>query len=227
MNLHNTLLLTVGLMVGSFAANAQTVLASEQMIDKNKLPGLTITVPIDGKQVERDWADQLKTYGKVTTSRGTYKVATAYIPALSPEPINLQSTVDRSRNSGTLFVSFDLGAGNFITAGSANYAAAEKILVDFANMAQYNQQVRDAEGLQADADKNYQKAVKTGEKLQRDIERNKKDKETLLRRLDDNAKELDQLLKDTEANKNEQITTQADLENRRKAAEAVRLKKPQ
>ncbi len=227
MKTHNILVLAIGLLAGTLAANAQAVTAGQQTIDKNKLPGLTLTVPVEGKQAEKDWAEQLKTYGKVTTSRGTYKVPAAYIPALSPEPINLISTVDRSRNSAAIFTSFDLGGGNYITAGSPNYAAAEKMLTDYAVMAQYNQQVRDAEGLQADADKSYQKSVKTGERLQRDIERNKKEKETLLRKLDDNAKELEQLNKDTETNKADQVTTQADLDNRRKAADAVRLKKPQ
>ncbi len=227
MKVQHILLAAIGLFVSGLTASAQAVTAGEQTIDKNKVPGLTLTVPIEGKQAEKDWAEQLKSYGKVTNSRGTYKVATAYIPALSAEPINLMSTVDRSRNSATIFTAFDLGNGTFITAGSDKYAAAEKMLSEFATTAQYNQQVRDAEGLQADADKSYQKAVKTGERLQRDIERNKKEKETLLRRLDDNAKELEQLTKDTETNKTEQTTTQADLENRRKAAEAVRLKKPQ
>lgn len=226
MSTYKILLLAIGLLAGSLAAQAQRVTAGEQTIDKNKLPGLTLSVPIDGKQAEKDWAEQLKSYGKVVVSRGTYKVATAYIPTLSPEPINLVSTVDRSRNSAAIFTSFDLGGGNYITSGSANYAAAEKLLTDFATTAQYNQQVRDAEGLQTEADKNYQKSIKTGERLQRDIERNKKEKETLLRKLDDNAKELEQLTKDTETNRTDQLSTQAELDNRRKAADAVRLKKP-
>lgn len=227
MRIYSKLTLMIGLLTGSYIAGAQAVTATEQTVDKNKLSGLSLSVPIEGKQAEKDWAEQLKSYGKVTNSRGTYKVATAYIPALSPEPINLISTVDRSRNSATIFTAFDLGGGNFITSGSDKYPIAEKMLTDFASTAQYNQQVRDAEGLQTDADKSYQKAIKTGERLQRDIERNKKEKETLLRRLDDNAKELEQLTKDTESNKTEQTTTQADLDNRRKAVEAVRLKKPQ
>lgn len=221
------LALTIGLLAGNVDSNAQTVTAGEQTIDKNKLSGLILTVPLEGKQAERDWEEQLKSYGKVTISRGTYKVSTAYIPALSSEPINLISTVDRSRKSTAIFTSFDLGGGNFITAGSDKYAAAEKMLMDYAATAEYNQQVRDAEGLQAEADRNYQKAVKTGERLLRETERNKKEKETLLRRLDDNAKELEQLTKDTETNKTELSTTQADLDNRRKATEAVRLKRPQ
>lgn len=227
MKIYSKLAVAICLLAGYLPADAQTVTAGEQTIDKNKLPGFTLTLPIDGRQAEKDWAEHLKTYGKVTESRGTYKVSTAYIPTLSSEPINLISTVDRSRKSTAIFTSFNLGGGNFITAGSINYAAAEKMLMDYGNMAQYNQQVRDAEELQTQADQNYQKAVKTGERLVRDIERNKKEKETLLRRLDDNAKELEQLTKDTETNRTEQATNQADLDNRRKAAEAVRLKKPQ
>lgn len=205
-------------------ASAQTVTSGEKTIDKNKVSGLILTVPGDGKQIEKDWEDQLKSFGKVTSSRGTYKISTAYVPAVSSEPINLLSQVDRSRNSTTIFAAFDQGGGNFVTSGSGNYGAAEKLLNDFAAKAVYNMQVREVEGLQTEADKNYQKTVRNGEKLQRDMERNKKDKENLLKRLDDNAKDLEKLTQEIETNKTNVATGQTELDNRRKATEAVKAK---
>ncbi len=205
---------------------AQTVYAGEQTIDKQPMKGLILTVPLDGRQVEKDWEEQLKSYGRVSSSRSTYKVSTADIPAVSAEPLNLVSQLKTSRTSATVFVAFDLGGGNFIAPGNGNYDAAERLLKEFAAKAQYNQEVRLAEDNFNESQKNHQKLVRTGERLQRDQERNKKEKENLLRRIDENAKELDQLTKDLETNKSDQANALTDLDTKKKGVETVKTKKP-
>jgi len=207
------------------AVQAQTVYAGESTVDKAKLSGLYLTIQGDGKQIEKDWEDQLKTYGRLAASRGTYRVTNADIPAISSEPINLVSTVKSSKSSATIFASFDLGNGNFVTAGGNGYSAAESLLKDFAGKSLYNQEVRLAEGTFDDAQKNHQRMVKKGEQLQRAIEQNAKEKERLLKRIDDNAKELEQLQKDIETNKVDQQTALTELENQKKNIEAVKAKK--
>lgn len=207
------------------AARAQTVYAGESTIEKTKSPGLYLTLPGDGRQVEKDWESQLKTYGRLTSSRGLYRVSTADIPAISPEPINVVSTVKSSRNSATIFAAFDLGSSNFVTPGGTGYSAAEQLLKDFAAKTQFGQEVRTVESGFDEAQKNHQKMVKTGERLQRDIEQNAKEKERLLKRIDDNAKELEQLKKDIETNKTDQSSALTELENRKKNVEAVKTKK--
>ncbi|WP_338869802.1 hypothetical protein WBJ53_21085 [Spirosoma sp. SC4-14] len=206
-------------------AQAQTVYAGESTIDKAKLSGLYLTIQGDGKQIEKDWEDQLKTYGRLNASRGTYRVTNADIPAISSEPINLISTVKSSKTSATIFASFDLGSGNFVTTGGTGYSAAESLLKDFASKSLYNQEVRLAEGTFDDAQKSHQKMVKKGEQLQRAIEQNAKEKERLLKRIDDNAKELEQIQKDIEANKVDQENALTELENQKKNVEAVKAKK--
>ena len=206
-------------------AHAQTVYAGESMVDKFKLPGLYLTVQGDGKQIEKDWASQLSGYGRMTASRGLYRVPAADIPAISSEPINLASTVKSSRNSATIFAAFDLGSGNFVRPGGSGYSATEQLLKDFASRSLFEQEVRTAETGFEEAQKNHQKIVRTGERLQRDMEQNAKEKERLLKRIDDNAKELEQLKKDLEANKTDQIKASTELENRKKNVEAVKLKK--
>ncbi|GAB4024044.1 hypothetical protein [Spirosoma koreense] len=215
----------VYLLVGAVQALAQTIYAGENTIDKAKVTGLYLTVQGDGKQIEKDWETQLQKYGRVSSSRGTYRVTNANIPAISPEPINLVSTVKSSRTSATVFASFDLGNGNFVTTGSSGYSAAESILKDFSGTSLYNQEVRTAESSFDEAQKNHQKIVRKGEQLQRSIEQNAKEKERLLKRIDDNAKELEQLQKDIETNKTDQENAQTELDSRKSNVEAVKAKR--
>lgn len=203
---------------------AQTVYAGESTIERTKASGLYLTLQGDGKQVEKDWEEQLKTYGRLTASRGLYRVPNADIPAISPEPINLISTVKSSRTSATIFTAFDLGSGNFVRTGGTGYSAAEQLLKDFASKSLLGQEIRVAEGSFDEAQKNHQKAVRNGERLQREIELNAKEKERLLKRIDDNAKELEQLQKDIETNRTDQENALLELENRKKNVEAVKTK---
>ncbi|OIN56864.1 hypothetical protein [Arsenicibacter rosenii] len=206
-------------------AQAQAVYAGEQAVEKVNLQGYFLTITADSKQLEKEWEAQLRTFGRVNTARGVYRVTNADIPSVSTDPLNLTSQLKSSRGSSTLFVAFDLGSGNFIKPGNGNSAAAEQLLKDFAAQVQYNQEVRTAETALDDAQKNHQKMVRNGERLQRDLDRNKKEKETLLRRIDENAKELDQLLKDTETNKTDQSNALTEMENKKKALEVVKTKK--
>ncbi len=211
----------------SFTAStfAQTVYAGESTVDKAKLAGLYLTLQGDGKQIEKDWESQLQTFGRLNSSRGTYRVTNANIPAISSEPINLVSTVKSSRTSATIFASFDLGNGTFVTPGGTGYSAAEDLFKNFASKTLYDQEVRTAESSFDDAQKNHQKMVKNGERLQREIEQNAKEKERLLKRLDENAKELEQLNKDIATNKTDQEKALIDLDSRKSNVEAVKLKK--
>ncbi len=205
--------------------HAQTVYAGESTIDKAKTPGLYLTIQGDGKQIEKDWESQLQKFGRLSSSRGTYRVPNASIPAVSPEPVNLASTVKTNKTSATIFASFDLGSGTYVTTGGNGYPAAEALLKDFASSSLYNQEVRTAESGFDEAQKNHQKMVRNGERLQRATDQNAKEKERLLKRLDDNAKELEQLQKDTETNKTDQATAQTELDSRKSNVEAVKAKK--
>lgn len=205
--------------------HAQTVYAGESTVDRTKLSGLYLTIPGDGKLIEKDWENQLKSYGRLTVSRGTYRVPNANIEAISPEPINLTSTVKTSRNSATIFAAFDLGSGNYVTPGSDRYTTAEQLLKDFADKSLFSQEVRTVEAGFDEAQKNHQKAVRDGERLQRELEANAKEKERLQKRLEDNEKELERLQKDLETAKTEQENTLTELENRKKNVEAVKAKR--
>lgn len=204
---------------------AQTVYAGESAVDKAKVPGLYLTLQGDGKQIEKDWNTQLQQYGRVMASRGTYRIPNGSIPAISSEPINVVSTVKTARTSATIFAAFDLGSGTFVTPGGTGYSAAEDLLKSFAAATLFSQEVRTAEGGFADAQKEHQKLVRTGERLQRDIDQNAKEKEKLLKRIEENATQLEQLKKDIETNRTDQEKALLELETRKRNVEAVKAKK--
>ncbi|WP_234733646.1 hypothetical protein [Tellurirhabdus bombi] len=208
-------------------AYSQTVYSSTEKVEQQSLKGITIDIPAEGKFVEREWETLLKSYGRVVTSRGgVYKVPAADIKPLSVNPVNLTSRISASKDKAKLFVAADLGSGNYVTVGSREYDQLETLVKDFAGRTLLNNELRAAEQSFNDAQKQHEKSTRAGEKLVRDIERNKKEKENLLRRLDENAKELEQLEKNVESNKTEQTNTQTELDNKKSAVEAVRTKIP-
>ncbi len=209
------------------AALAQSVFAGTETIDKLALPGLNVTLPIDEKYVTKAWEDQLRTYGRVTSSRGTYRVAGASIPAVSSEPINVASQVKGNKKSTTVFLSMDLGNQVYVNSGTPQYTAAEAMLKEFSNRLAYEQTVRDAEDILTEAQKNQQNMTRKGEKLQRDLDNNRKEKEKLLKKLDENAKELEQLTKDIETNKTDQANALSDVTAKTKNLENARATKKQ
>lgn len=219
-------LLTLGLLLLlHVGTQAQTVYAGEQTLERITFPGLFLTLPIDEKSAETEWEQELRSYGRSVASRGIYRVVNADIRAISTEPINMVSQVKGNKTSTTIFASFDLGSSNFVKTGDATYSAAETLLKNFAVRALHNNAVRGAETGLSESQKNHQKLVQKSERLQRDMERNKRDKEKLLRNMDENAKELEQLVKDAAANKVEQTNALADMEVKKKNVEAVKAKK--
>lgn len=215
----------VGILLTTLPTYAQAVYAGEQTIDKQVYKGLFLTLPLSDRQVEKEWEAHIAPYGRPTSSRGTYRITTADMKDISAEPVNFTSQIKGNKKSTTIFTAYDLGGGNFVTAGNGNYDAADKLLKDFANKTIFNDEVRVAEDGFNEAQRNHQKLVKKGENLVRDIESNRKEKERLLRKIDENAKELEQLQKDIETNKIDQTTAQTEMDNKRKNVEVVKLKK--
>lgn len=218
------LLAVATLLLATLNAQAQTVYAGEQTIDKQLYKGLFLTMPLGDRQIEKEWEDYIKPAGRVTSSRGVYRITTADLKDISSEPVNFTSQIKGNKKSTTIFTAYDLGGGNYVSAGNGNYDAADKFLKDFAAKTLFNDEVRVAEEGFNETQRNHQKLVKKGETLVRDIENNKKEKERLLRKIEENAKELEQLQKDVETNKVDQATAQTDMDNKRKNVETVKAK---
>ncbi|GAB3898415.1 hypothetical protein GCM10028803_17810 [Larkinella knui] len=206
---------------------AQTVSSATEKVDQISLMGLSLNLPIEGKFVEKEWETLLKSYGKVTTGRGgIYKVPAANVPALSNEPLNVASKVSSDKNKATVFLAVDKGNADYVKPGDALYGQVETVLKEFAERTRINYDIKLADDTFTEAQKKQEKLVKQGEKLVRDLERNKKEKDNLVKKMDENARELEQLIRDTETNKNDQISSAKDFDTKKQALEAARAKLP-
>jgi hypothetical protein len=202
-----------GLLCASMGAMAQTTLPGKQEIDKTSFEGLYVTTKIDDKYLEKYWETYLKQFGKVTSSRGSvYRAASASIPAISPDPINLASKVSSSKGISQVFMYLDLGNGTYVTQGTKGYAEAETFLKRFADDAILYDAARVAEEAMKDTEKSFNKLTRKGESLKKDIEKTEK--------------ELVNLKKELEINQKDVATGQTDLEAKKKAFDDAKAKIP-
>ena len=208
-----SLFIALFLNIAAVAAFAQTVLPGKQDIDKTSFDGLYVTTKIDDKYLEKYWETYLKQFGKVSSSRGAvYRAATASIPAISPDPINLASKVSSSRGISQVFLYLDLGNGAYVTQGTKGYAEAETFLKRFADDAILYDDARVAEESMKDTEKAFNKLTRKGEGIKKDIEKTEK--------------ELTNLKKDLEINQKDLATGQTDLETKKKAFDDAKAKIP-
>ncbi len=177
------------------------------------------------KFIEKEWSLFISKYGGVAQSRETFNIAAANISEVSPDPINLMSKIISDQKVKTkVFASFDLGGGNMVSDNNKEFKGVEKILKDFYAFAMQNEDVRLAERDAEESQKNLDRVNKTGDRIARDIEKNKREKEKLLKEIEENRVELEKLLKDQTSNKQDQENARIALEEKQKAASVVKTR---
>ena len=205
---------------------AQTILSGSEIFGKERKEGFYMTLSIDKKYIEKDWAIYISKYGGVSQNREIFSISSANMSEISPDPINLMSKVISEQKLKTkVFASFDVGGGQMVSENSINFSKVEKFLKDFYAFAMQNEDVRLAERDSEEAQKSLERVNKTGDKISRDIERNKREKEKLLKAIEENRIELEKLLNDQIANKQDQENAKISLEEKQKAASLVKTKK--
>jgi hypothetical protein len=199
---------------------------SSETIEKIPRTGLSVMIALDDNEVEDEWKKQLKTYGKVESSKGVYTVAIANIPSVSSSPCRVTSIVKSSGKGSQVWWTIDLG-NQMLTSNSSASKAAEKILHDFAVLCyrdDINNQIKEAEKALANSVKSQEKEVKEGQDLVKDVEKNKQEKINLEQKIVQNGKDLEQLQKDIAQNKTDQSAAGAEVEKMKKAVEVVKSK---
>lgn len=201
---------------------------SSEMIDKISRTGQHVIIDLDQKTVAKAWEKQLKSYGKVESSKGVFTVAVANVSGVSSNPCKIISMVQSSGKGTKVWWAIDLGS-SFVTSNGSNsaYKGAEKILKEFALSCyrdDINDQIKEAEKALASSVKNQEKEVKNGEQLAKNVEKNKKEKADLGQKLKDNASDLEQLKKDIEKNKKDQESAAQEVEKMKKAVDVVKQK---
>lgn len=217
--------LTGILLVVGVASFAQTILSGSEVFGKDRKEGFYMTLNIEKKFIEKEWSLFISKYGGVAQSRETFNIAAANISEVSPDPINLMTKIISDQKVKTkVFASFDLGGGNMVSDNNKEFKGVEKLLKDFYAFAMQNEDVRLAERDAEESQKNLDRVNKTGDRIARDIEKNKREKEKLLKEIEENRIELEKLLKDQTSNKQDQENARIALEEKQKAASMVKTR---
>lgn len=217
--------LVLTLLVFSQLSFAQTILSGSEVFGKDRKEGFYMTLNIDKKFIEKDWSLFISKFGGVAQSREVFNIASANLPEISPDPINLMTKVTSEQKLKTkIFASFDTGGGNTVSQNNKSFEGVEKLLKDFYAFAMQNEDVRLAERDANESQKNLDRVSKTGDKIARDIERNKREKEKLLKEIEENRVELEKLLQNQIANKQDQENAKIALDEKIKAASVVKTR---
>ncbi|MBA4849735.1 hypothetical protein [Emticicia sp. BO119] len=217
-----TLLIVLYMSQGLYA---QTILSGSELFGKDRKDGFYMTLSVEKKFIEKDWPLFLAKYGSISQNRDVYNIASASIPDLTSEPVNLLTKIISDQKSKTkVFASFDIG-GTPVSGSSGSYYEVEKFMKEFYNYAMQNEDVRLAERDAGESQKNFDRVEKTGKRIARDIERNKREKETLLRKIEENKVELEKLLEEEIANKQDLENAKIALEEKQKSLSTVKTKK--
>jgi hypothetical protein len=220
------LLLTLSTLLVSVAATAQAIVQPAYVdIDKQKRQGYAASTDLDRRFVEKAWKDKLSEYGRVDSKRDVYTVNFAKLPFLD-EQARIVSQLNTTKGRTQIFLSVDQNNNEFIAAGHGQGPQVEKLLLDFMQQMDYESQVRAAEKAFEDAESANKDATRKGERLVRDIEANRKEKEKLLKRLDDNKTELIKLRGDSVQNYRDRQAAAQVFEKQRQNLEAVKARKP-
>lgn len=204
---------------------AQTILSGSELFGTVRKEGFYMILSIEKKFIEKDWPLFLAKYGSVSQNKDIYNIASASIPDLTSEPVNLMTKIISDQKSKTkVFASFDIG-GTAVSNSSTSYYEVEKFMKEFYNYAMQNEDVRLAERDADESEKNLSRVEKTGKRIARDIERNKREKESLLRKIEENKQELEKLLQEETANKQDLENAKIALEEKQKSLSTVKTRK--
>ena len=159
-------ILVLALLIFSRLSFAQTILSGSEVFGKDRKEGFYMTINIDKKFIEKDWSLFISKFGGVAQNREVFNIASANLPEISADPINLMTKVTSEQKLKTkIFASFDMGGGNMVSQNNKNFDGVEKLLKDFYVFAMQNEDIRLAERDADESQKNLDRVNKTGDRI--------------------------------------------------------------
>ncbi len=214
--------------VYSLHAQTVTVKPTSDFILSSQAKGAQTTLYIDEKYVTKGWKDFLKEYGKIESPKGgknIFNVAAGKMPTVSFAPVVITSKLTNSNGATTVFYAIQADSAFITDPAHPKYAVAQDLLHDF-GVKMYKEQVtREVDEAQKELDKRIRtnnQLVRKGEDLQKDVERNKKDKINFDDQLVKNHSDSVQLVRDIEANKEQQKQATEALEKQKVVMAALK-----
>ena len=201
---------------------------SSETIENVSRSGLYTVIDLDSRQVEKAWERHLKTFGKLNSSKGYFILPEANVPQISSKSASVYSKIQSMPQGTKVWWAIDLGDSYASNASNHSaFSSAEKELHEFASECyknDINEQIKDAEKAHTASIRFYEKEVKRGEQLNRNVANNLAEKAKLEEQLKQNAIELEQLKKEIEFNKNDQAEGVKQMEKMKDAIVVVKEK---
>lgn len=211
---------------------AQTVVVTEQTdrVEGKEVPGVTTTLEIkDSRDVQKQWMNQFKSYGRVTEKDGFFVVSEAYIPKIAiNNPGRTFSRILLTEEGTKVWWGIEFG-GEFVgpehhpTKMKTAKATLHQFGVDvYVN--KVNSEIEDAERAVQVEVKNYESLVKSGDNFSEEFEKNHLQKLKLQERLAQNRVDSTNISNLILQNKLDQEGSLLEIEKLKEAKELIKKK---
>jgi hypothetical protein len=160
--------------------------------------GLAVHIELDKSFVKDAWKKELKSFGKVSSEKGTYVIESANFPAASGGTCRILSQVSSTGKGTRIWISINTGDGK-VKSGSRGFGGTKSYLEDFAkNMykADIERQIVEAQKAVEIAQKDQSKLVSNGNDLEKDLQKNADEKVLLEEEIAQNKLDKEQSVKD-------------------------------
>jgi len=172
------------------SSNAQNVRETRLEIDKQQQIAFDIEFPYDVKIVEGAWEEKAKSLGiKGKSSKGVTTYAGAKILDIHYEALDYYVSINKvAKDRTSISLTASKGYGNFITdADDKIVSNIKQFLTNFSqNVEQYKlrQDIAAQENLIKSAEKEKEKLINEGKKIEQDLQKNKEEQEKKIKELE-------------------------------------------
>lgn len=160
------------IMSGYIHLNAQVIHSEKQIIDKVEYAGLVVNQKIEEKELAKSWEKYLSKFGKVKSHKRVYIMENVSLPSISNQKLTIVSQVSTpSKNLQQVFASFRIGTAYISNTSDEGYSGTELFLNDFTKYATSVENVRLAQDVYDNGEKNHKKLERKNKDIQSDIEK--------------------------------------------------------
>ncbi len=135
-------LLLTGLAPRVSVAQDLQIGAAQRTIAGQTVPGWASALPLDRRRVEKAWADRLRRWGKVKSSKSVYTLESALLPAISLNPVRVVSLTEKMTDGVVIFLAV-ADADGYLTAQDEKADLMVGFLESFAQQAFRDEKARD------------------------------------------------------------------------------------
>ncbi len=199
-------------------------------MEGKEVPGVTTTLEIkDVKDVEKQWMNQFKSYGRVTEKNGFFVVQEAYIPKIaSNNPARTFSRILLTEEGTMIWWGIEFG-GEFV--GPDHHPTKMKVAKETLHqfgvdvyVNKVNREIEEAERAVQLEVKSYESLVKSGENFSTEFEKNHLQKLKLQERLAQNRVDSTNISNLINQNQIDQKESLLEIEKLKEAKELIKKK---